>query len=141
MDTTPDIPCFFDKGLCFQCTGCGGCCTGAPGTVYVTAAEIDRLSSALNLRRADFVAEYLYPYRDSYSIREKDNYDCFLLKDGKCTVYEDRPRQCRTFPFWLKNLRSEAEWSRAARHCPGMNKGRLFSRSEILEMLSDQSSP
>ena len=39
---------------------------------------------------------------------------------GKCSVYHLRPTQCRTWPFWASNLRSERDWREAAAHCPGM---------------------
>jgi Fe-S-cluster containining protein len=32
----------------------------------------------------------------------KDNYACifFDLDKKQCSIYEARPKQCRTFPFW-----------------------------------------
>ena len=46
------------------------------------------------------------------SLKEFPNGDCVFF-DGeqrKCTVYEARPRQCRTWPFWDSNLRSVEAW-------------------------------
>ena len=37
MPATP----WYKDGLRFQCTGCGDCCTGGPGYVWVNQAEID----------------------------------------------------------------------------------------------------
>jgi hypothetical protein len=51
-------------------------------------------------------------------------------------VYDGRPAQCRTFPFWTLNLRSEEAWNRAARDCQGIGQGRRFSRAEILDVVS-----
>ena len=31
---------WYKDGLGFQCTQCGDCCTGAPGYVWINAAEI-----------------------------------------------------------------------------------------------------
>lgn len=138
MDEEIKQPCFFDDGLRFQCNSCGACCTGGPGTVYVGEKEIDELAGALGITRDAFIAGYLYPFRDGYSIRERANYDCFLLKDGKCTAYASRPRQCRTFPFWFRNLRSQSDWNREARRCPGIDKGRLYTKNEILEIISGE---
>ena len=36
---------WYAEGLKFQCTGCGDCCTGAPGYVWVNQAEIDALAA------------------------------------------------------------------------------------------------
>jgi hypothetical protein len=40
-------------------------------------------------------------------------------------VYEDRPRQCRTWPFWSSVLRSRESWEQAKAVCPGIDKGTL----------------
>ena len=38
---------WFKKGLRFECTGCGDCCTGAPGFVWVNSEEIRGLAKAV----------------------------------------------------------------------------------------------
>jgi Fe-S-cluster containining protein len=35
---------------------------------------------------------------------------CAFLDGARCTVYEARPTQCRTFPFWKENLRRRGSW-------------------------------
>jgi Fe-S-cluster containining protein len=65
---------------------------------------------------------------DQLSLRERANYDCVFWKDG-CSVYEARPLQCRTYPFWPSLLESRRAWD--AMGCPGMGKGELHSREEI----------
>ncbi len=35
---------WYQFGLRFQCTGCGDCCTGAPGYVWINKAEIKAMS-------------------------------------------------------------------------------------------------
>ena len=46
-------------------------------------------------------------YRRGVTLVEKaDNHDCiFYDRQRGCTVYEDRPRQCRTWPFWRPLLK------------------------------------
>lgn len=133
----PDRPYFFDHGLRFGCTGCGQCCTGAPGTIHVTDREIDRLAARLGIGRAWFLRRYTYRYDQGRSLREVADGACVFLDGAKCTVYEDRPAQCRTYPFWPENLRSEAAWRRTARACPGVGEGKLFSRAEILAKMQE----
>ena len=68
--------------------------------------------------------------RERLSLREKSNYDCVFWDNG-CAVYQARPLQCRTFPFWDSILVSAAAWKAAAEHCPGIGRGRPRSREEI----------
>jgi Fe-S-cluster containining protein len=52
----------------------------------------------------------------------------------KCAIYSVRPSQCRSWPFWPENLSSPEAWNKAARKCPGINRGRLYSVGEIEEI-------
>lgn len=139
--TTPrpeDRPYFFDGGLRFECTACGKCCAGAPGTVFMNRAEADRIARHLQLETDDFLRQYAYPYKHGHSLREVgENYACIFFKDNRCTVYEVRPTQCRTYPFWSENVRSEMAWRKTGKACPGTGQGRLFTREEILARLAE----
>jgi Fe-S-cluster containining protein len=123
-----DQPWYAD-GLRFQCTGCGDCCTGAPGYVWVTQAEIDALALRLDMDVAAFERKYVREVGVRRTLKERRNYDCVFLdaETRKCTVYEDRPRQCRTWPFWNSNLKSPEAWQQTCEVCPGSGKGRLYS--------------
>ncbi len=61
--------------------------------------------------------------------------DCIFLQNSAgrrdCKVYHVRPNQCRTWPFWPENLANPGAWNKAARKCPGINRGRLYSFEEI----------
>jgi Fe-S-cluster containining protein len=71
------------------------------------------------------------------SLKETPDYDCIFWKNG-CSVYESRPLQCRSFPFWRSNLASLDMWKRTAADCPGMGRGTLFTRDEIELCLNKQ---
>ena len=44
----------------------------------------------------------------------------FFLKNQKhCTVYEARPKQCKTFPWWPGNFESEEELEETKSRCEG----------------------
>ncbi|MBM3132384.1 MAG: YkgJ family cysteine cluster protein, partial [Chloroflexi bacterium] len=63
---------------------------------------------------------------------ERANDDCiFFNRDHGCVVYEVRPGQCRTRPFWRSILISPEGWASASRGCPGMNQGQAHSIGEI----------
>lgn len=127
---------WYAGGLRFECRRCLACCTGAPGVVMVTPEEIARLAERVGLPEDTFERRFLRRARGGRSLVERENGDCALLGPEGCTVYDLRPAQCRIFPFWDRNLRSPASWERAARECPGVNKGRLYPVEEI-ERLRD----
>ena len=116
---------WYSDGLRFECTQCGDCCTGAPGYVWMGSGEIRALAEFLGISADEFGARFLRKVGRRYSLIEKQNGDC-IFYDGGCTVYPDRPRQCRTFPFWTENLRSRGAWDEAASECPGMDHGRFY---------------
>ena len=126
---------FFKHGIRFECVRCGICCTGDPGTVYVTEDEISSIAKFLNITQKQQKRNFLYPFRDSYSIKERKDGSCIFYKEG-CTIYPVRPMQCVTYPFWLKNLRNEENWKQVEKECPGIGKGRLYTAEEIIELIN-----
>ena len=127
---------FFDRGLHFECTRCGHCCTGDPGIVFVDPEELPALTAHLGMSANALIEQYLAPWRDGYTIRETEDGDCRFFEEG-CRIYSLRPAQCRTWPFWIQNLRSQERWSQVARSCPGIGRGRRYSRDEILTLVSE----
>jgi Fe-S-cluster containining protein len=124
---------WYKDGLQFQCTGCGDCCTGAPGYVWVNREEITNLAARLGLEPDEFESRYVRNVGKRKSLNEYNNGDCVFF-DGetrKCRVYEDRPRQCRTWPFWDSNVRSPEAWASTCQVCPGSGTGRLYQLGEI----------
>jgi uncharacterized protein len=125
---------WYKDGLKFQCTGCGDCCTGAPGFVWVTNDEIEILAAELGLDVAAFERKYVRNIGARKSLKElKKSFDCVFLDADtrKCTVYSARPRQCRTWPFWDSNVRTPEAWASTCQVCPGSGTGRLYQLSEI----------
>ncbi len=125
---------WYKDGLRFKCTGCGDCCTGAPGFVWVNKEEITALAAEVGIDESEFETRYVREIGVRKSLKElDDNYDCIFLdgKTRKCTVYNARPRQCRTWPFWDSNLRSPETWEATCEVCPGSGTGRLYQLGEI----------
>ena len=101
--TKEGYPYIFDSSACFTCNG--RCCTGESGYIYITKAEIENISNLLNLDIRDFVAEYLFKKSYKYSIKEieyNNSYECVFYnrESNGCKIYDSRPLQCKTFPFW-----------------------------------------
>ncbi len=129
---------WYEGGLHFKCTGCGDCCTGAPGYVWVTNAEIEAMAESLEMNLEKFGKKYVRLVGIRKSLVEFGNGDCVFFdnKTRKCQVYEKRPRQCRTWPFWHSNLTSPDAWDGIAEHCPGCNRGPLIPLNEIEKRLN-----
>lgn len=119
---------WYAGGLAFECTQCGNCCSGPPGYVWVTKEEIERIAAHLGRKDGRLGKEHVRRVGLKYSLKERPDGDCvFLKRDGKktyCGIYEVRPLQCRTWPFWSINLKSKAAWNAATTTCPGMNRGK-----------------
>lgn len=130
-----------EAGLRFECTMCGNCCSGPEGYVLVDDQEAAALAARFALSLEEFTARYTRPTVMGRSLNEKvtsHGNDCIFLDREKipgkavCGVYELRPKQCRTWPFWKSLLVSRKRWELASRLCPGINKGRRFEPDEIL---------
>ncbi|MDX2131619.1 MAG: YkgJ family cysteine cluster protein [Planctomycetota bacterium] len=121
-----------EAGLRFACTMCGNCCTGPEGYVLVTDDECAAMARRLGIEINAFLEAHTRSTRRGRSLTEVQTsfgLDCVFLDrtrvPGKavCAVYEDRPAQCRTWPYWKSNLLSRHAWERAKRTCPGMDTG------------------
>lgn len=129
MGQTP----WYRDGLRFECTGCGDCCSGDPGYVWVDEAEIVALANEMQMTPEDFERKFVRQEGDGKSLTEYPDGDCIFLdpQSRKCTVYNARPTQCRTWPFWDSNLKRKKDWNETCRVCPGSGKGQLYSFDEI----------
>lgn len=124
---------WYCAGLQFECTGCGYCCSGQPGYVYVNQEEIEALSQFLQIGSDEFELHFVRFVGKDKSLIERPNGDCIFLDSvtRHCMVYDLRPRQCRSYPFWPSIVKSRPAWLAACRTCLGCGKGRLFTREEI----------
>jgi Fe-S-cluster containining protein len=113
---------WYKEGLRFECTGCGKCCTGSPGVVWVSEEEIGAMSAFLKISNEQFIQKYTRVIGERLSLLESSKtYDCVFLRDKKCAVYGARPTQCRTFPWWPQNLESKESWESVKATCEGIN--------------------
>lgn len=129
---------WYKEGLRFKCTQCGKCCTGAPGYVWVSDAEIVQMAAKIGLSIDDFCAKYIRIVLGKKSLKEHPvSYDCLFLKDKKCTLYEARPQQCRQFPWWPHNLETKECWDSVAKECEGINhpEAPLITLRDIQEQM------
>lgn len=110
-----------------SCMRCGRCCTSFG--VCVTPFDIIRLSKATGRNASDFVMAVEEPperergepavlirgMRSLIVLKWRSGRDC-MFYDGKgCSIYNDRPMLCRTYPFILHGGRLQSLRCRA---CP-----------------------
>lgn len=132
---------WWHEGIQFKCQGSGKCCVshGEYGYVYMTLEDRRRMARVLGLSTTSFTKTYCLFEDGVWRLKENPaSSDCLFLKNKKCSVYEGRPTQCRTWPFWPETLGARA-WSREVKSfCPGVGKGRRWTKEEIEEQLQVQ---
>jgi len=130
---------FYAQGLKFSCKRCSSCCRYESGFVFLSKNDLDKMTSLTNMDNNDFIKTYCrwvadWNGKQVLSLREKNNKDCIFWKSG-CMIYNARPLQCVTFPFWESVMSSPHNWDAAASGCPGINTGELHSSKEIGQYL------
>lgn len=118
-----------DTYLPFDCTGCGKCCK-TKGDVLLSPDETRSSSSHLGLTVEKFKELYVAeeevtvimsldpvevpPGETGWTVlrHKKEDGSCvFLGKDNMCGIYEARPLQCSTYPFWPRIMASRENWN------------------------------
>jgi Fe-S-cluster containining protein len=128
---------FYKNGIRFRCRGEGKCCMsrGEYGYVYLSFNDRKRLARYFGISVDEFTARYTIREEGCYQLIYRDK-DCPFLEKNRCTVYEARPWQCRTWPFWPENMESGVWEQEIAPYCPGVGSGRLYTAQEIENILT-----
>ena len=128
---------FYEEGLHFECQGSGKCCLkrGDYGYVYVTYRDRRRLAAYLGISTHIFTKQYTEITDELFHLKDPDK-NCFFLKDNHCVVYDARPEQCRTWPFWSENMSRRVWEQEIGSYCPGVGKGKRYTAEEIEEILA-----
>ena len=118
----------------FKCTACGHCCKG-PGDVYFTEEDLQAIKKHLKLGAFGFarLKRKLIQERIPGYYVHRSGEACILLQNNRCSVYEVRPLQCKTYPFWPSNFQSRANFRSLVKECPGTmaGKGRPMDASAV----------
>ena len=133
-------PPFYSNGLKFECQGSGKCCTshGEFGFVFLTLEDRRRFAKHLAISTAAFTKQYCDLRDGAWHLKEDPkNQDCMFLKSKRCSVYEARPTQCRTWPFWPEVMTAKAWKEEVASFCPGVGKGQLWPKEEIEKIMAE----
>ena len=123
------------NSLPFKCTECGKCCQTI-GDVYMSPEESAAAAEAMGLSYSSFVQRYAShrlleggKFVAHFSNNNEDVEYCWIrlrdqaFSDGTaacvfldqetkhCQIYENRPVQCRTYPFWPSIMASPDTWN------------------------------
>ncbi|MBN2790605.1 MAG: YkgJ family cysteine cluster protein [Candidatus Delongbacteria bacterium] len=123
---------FYDEGVDFECKRCGNCCTRS-GYVFIFQRDLDLILEKTNYSRSELEKRYLSKLDDYVVLKDQGNGACIFWDDyiKGCKIYEARPTQCRTFPFWNAIMSDEESWINAMEDCPGIGQGNHFTFEEI----------
>lgn len=83
----------FEKIDCLQCANC--CKHYSP---RFKTPDVKRISKHLKMRESEFIEKYLTVDEDGDFVAKST--PCpFLGSDNYCTIYDERPSDCRRFPY------------------------------------------
>lgn len=81
-----------------DCKTCANCC--ARISPILRNDDIDQISKLLRIKPSVFIKTYLYEDEDK-DLVFKDS-PCPFLKNNECSIYEDRPSDCKSYPHLHK---------------------------------------
>ena len=131
MSAPPAERPWYANGLRFACRpDCGRCCTrhGEYDYVYLEREDVARLSAHFAMSPNAFRQRYTKK-DEGHTVLKMDGPACPFLEGFRCSVYDARPKQCRTFPFWPENLGAARDGRRCHPSAHGVGEGRRFRSS------------
>lgn len=99
------------------------------------------MAEHLKLTLREFTKKYCDRKNGIYHLKEEPDVrsECaFLVNGNRCGVYDARPIQCRTWPFWPEVMNAKT-WNKEVKtFCPGVGKGKVHTAEEIQKTLNIQ---
>lgn len=86
--------------FCNSCDKASNCCTGKTVDMpLVTEQEAINIARDMEINMDNFCT----PVNGGiFEIKRQDTNECYFYHKGKCSIYENRPIDCKLFPFDLK---------------------------------------
>lgn len=133
------------SALKFECTGSGKCCVshGEYGFVFLNKSDIRRLEKFLGVPKEEFAQQDDFDFTRFSKAKKKcwhlsnSEKGCRFLNGKQCSVYEARPIQCRTWPYYPEHMNAKA-WSELSQFCPGVGRGPEKTEKEIKDIIDAQ---
>lgn len=115
-----------------NCTGCASLCCKDPKTPVLLPSEEEKFKEFSQIVKT--------PFRDMHLLGKKKNGSCILLDDtGKCKKYDERPIECRLYPF-LSYMGENIEVKLDEGFCPNTNSLK-FEHRELVELIKKYDFP
>lgn len=144
-----------EKG--FYCQHCGKCCMRAFGDnrVLLTADEIEKIREYTGLSKLEIVEPFLpevpidFLHEDidcegnihtfAWALRRKLNGDCLFLEKNtyRCRIYPVRSGLCKTYPFYLENLKLQVCECEGLGHHISPEESRKIAQDLLLRYISE----
>jgi len=91
----------------FECTDCGDCCAADDEPLAVTVFPDEGRALADAADKSPEEVTEPSPFGDDaetfeWTVRRDVCGDCFFHRQDSCSVYDDRPSVCRTYPFAVR---------------------------------------
>lgn len=82
-----------------DCQKCGNCCKSLKPCIK--ESDIKKFAQTMNVSPADFLSRFVEK-DTSMESKHLNASPCIFLKNKTCTIYDDRPDDCRSFPHTQK---------------------------------------
>lgn len=109
-----------------NCGGCdNNCCQNPKLTPVLLPSEEKRFKK--------YSRKVETPYRDIFVLKKKENGGCTFLdnKTKRCKIYNQRPLECRLYPFLLALKKDKVGIKLDRRFCPRL-KALTFDRKKLI---------
>jgi Fe-S-cluster containining protein len=105
---------------------------GSDGYVWVKPDEVRALAELLGMTVHAFGTRYVRRVGARLALVDGPGGDCVFLSAKTCSVYEARPVQCRTYPWWSDNLADPGAWGVAATQCEGIHEAAPLVAADVI---------
>jgi len=105
----------------FSCKQCNHCCQ-RDGIVFLTMDDLHRLEDHFSKLGEDFKKKYCENWKRHIVLKSHPEGGCIFSRtaDQRCPIYELRPEQCATYPYW-PSAKTDRNWFKSqAKECPGI---------------------
>jgi len=113
-------------GVPFECIKCGKCCKWK-GYVFLDDSDVDSMANSLcGGDKEEFKDKYTKLTGKDLVLKDKPkSKECIFLEDNKCSIYKDRPEQCKTYPITYTE------------ECPGFKLGEDKSMDKMAKKVAE----